>query len=84
MKGTAIAFIAMLLAGCEILVPGEKSSGPDQCIRAELFMRCLEGLPSGPSTTKYNDWDEVVSACQSASYYQSLRTLEQIKPECRV
>jgi hypothetical protein len=29
-----------------------------------------------------NDWDEVVNACDSAAYYQSLRPRGQIKKEC--
>lgn len=56
---------------------------PDQCLRREIFMQCLQSLPAGPAATKYNDWDEVVGSCGNAAYYQSLRQEQHVKPECR-
>jgi len=58
-------------------------STPDQCMRAELFASCMRALPAGPVAPQYNDWDEVVTACESAAYRQSLRGAQHIKPECR-
>jgi hypothetical protein len=55
----------------------------DQCMRVELFSRCLAAAPAGPQTTTYNDWAEVISQCRSEAYYQSLRMRAHIKPECR-
>lgn len=73
----ALGVVVVLMAGC---VPTQ----PDQCLRAELFDRCMKALPAGPAATKYNDWDEVVAECDDAAYRQSLRTTDSIKQECRV
>ena len=72
---------ATLLAACE---PGPNDATPDQCLRTELFQQCMKALPAGPQATKYNDWDEVVRACDSAAYYQSKRARNTIKAECRI
>jgi hypothetical protein len=77
----AIVLISLLVAGCEN-GPLERS-GYDQCMRAKLFKECMAILPTGPSETKYNDWDEVVSGCGSQALYQSLRLTKHIKSECR-
>ena len=58
-------------------------STPDQCMRAALFASCMRALPAGPMSSQYNDWDEVVTACESAAYRQSLRSARHINPECR-
>lgn len=71
---------ALLLAGCQVQPP---SPQPDQCMRAELFAKCMAALPPGPEMPHYNDWDEVVEACEDTAYYQSQRPIEVIKPECR-
>ncbi len=70
-----------LLAACE---PSPEHSTPDQCLRAQLFQQCLKALPAGPQSTKYNDWNEVILACDSASFYQSYRARKLIAPECRM
>lgn len=85
MKYALIA--ALLLSGCEVQTPGYdqpiRVSGPDQCLRAELFQQCLKNAPAGPAVTgKYNDWDEVVDSCEDAAYRQAWRPLSAIKPEC--
>lgn len=80
MRATAVLAAAVALAACKPMVP---ASQPDQCLRAQIFMACLKALPAGPASTRYNDWDEVVSACESAAHYQSNRPTETIKPECR-
>lgn len=73
--------LAFLLSGCN----QEPSNGPDQCLRQEIFKQCVANIPKGPThlTATGNDWDEVISACQSAAYYQSIRIKSTIKPECR-
>lgn len=40
-------------------------------LRAKLNQYCLQNLPAGPQSTRYNDWDEVVEACSSEAYYQA-------------
>ena len=69
----------MLLVGCE------QVNGPDQCLRQEIFKQCVANIPKGPThlTASGNDWDEVVSSCESSAYGQSIRLTSQIKPECR-
>lgn len=75
------AVAAALLTGCaqETIDPVR----PDQCLRREMFKECMTLLPEGPRATEYNDWDEVVEACNGTAYYQSLRLNSTIKPECR-
>ena len=63
--------LALALAACDGSIG---VSTPDQCMRA---------LPAGPVAPQYNDWDEVVTACESTAYRQSLRGAQHIKPECR-
>jgi len=67
---------AVLAGGCT------ESTGPDQCLRREIFQQCMKALPAGPQATKYNDWDEVVGMCESVAYYQSLKKKTQITEEC--
>jgi hypothetical protein len=75
--------ILLALAGCD--KPAYVQDwGADQCQRRELFLACMKALPAGPQSTHYNDWDEVVKQCDSAAYYQSLRKLVHIKPECQI
>ncbi len=81
MKALLAIILSVALAGCEA---PEQTTSNDQCLRADLFQRCLTGLPAGPQTTQYNDWDEVVKACEAAAYYQSRRKLNAIKPECKI
>lgn len=74
--GAASLLTAVLAGGCTEI------AGPDQCLRREIFQQCMKALPAGPQATKYNDWDEVVSQCESAAYYQSLKKKTQITAEC--
>ena len=74
--GAASLLTAMLAGGCT------ESTGPDQCLRREIFQQCMKALPAGPQATKYNDWDEVVDKCESVAYYQSLKKKTQITAEC--
>ncbi len=72
-----VLLICLLALGCEA------ETVSDQCLRATLFKECMAGLPKGPSSTHYNDWDDVVDSCETAAYYQSLRQRRHIKPECQ-
>lgn len=77
---TLAILVALSLCSCGVDAQDEAF---DQCLRVELFERCMKAIPPGPTTTEYNDWDEVVASCDNASYYQSLRPAWSIKPECR-
>lgn len=80
--------ISSIFAGI-IAVSGGCAGAPrnqtaaDQCLRVELFQQCMQVIPAGPKVTHDNDWHEVIEACESAAYYQSLRTISGIAPECR-
>ena len=52
----------------------------DQKQRQRNFKECLAALPEGPRSTTYNDWDEVVNACENAAYYQSKYCYENCPP----
>lgn len=73
----AVAFVMMLAACGDSDYPR-----PDQCIRAKIFESCMKSLPAGPVSTQYNDWGEVVDACESAANYQSIRARSQIPKAC--
>lgn len=79
--------ISSIFAGI-IAVSGGCTEAPktqvkaDQCLRVELFQQCMQAIPAGPKVTHENDWEEVIEACESAAYYQSLRTISSIVPEC--
>lgn len=81
-----ILFAVAMLAGLAACGPTEEHC-IDQCLRSQLFQDCLSRIPKGPEkiTAAGNDWDEVVSECRSAAYYQSMRSqCEVVKPECRL
>ena len=79
MKILVILGVALLLSACEAPV----HPVPNQCLRAEIFKQCMAILPNGPVSTKYNDWNEVVSECASTAYHQSMRKPEAVPLECR-
>lgn len=83
MKMPVLIFsLAVALSGCKDSPPVEQRTA-DQCLRAELFQSCMASLPAGPVSTQYNDWDEVVEACDHTSYTQSKRLESQVSKECR-
>ena len=53
--------LLILLMGC---IP-DYAIVIDQELRRELFCECLAKIPKGPESTKYNDWSEVVKACNT-------------------
>jgi hypothetical protein len=82
MKIAAVVLIAISLAGCG--EPPATTRTRDQCLRQQIFMACLQNIPKGPnSTVVSNDWSEVIDSCELASFYQSMRQYQHIKPECR-
>lgn len=84
-KRTALigaSILTAVLGGCG--EPSPNSMMRDQCKRQQIFLQCMAALPEGPKATMYNDWAEVVEACESAAAYQALRPAGAIKPECRV
>ena len=54
----------------------------DECLQREIFKECMNSLPAGPTTTHYNDWDEVVKACELVAHRQSHRKRSVVKIEC--
>ncbi len=76
------SMLTAVLAGCGD--PSPNSMMRDQCKRQQIFLQCMAALPAGPEATMYNDWAEVVEACETAAAYQALRPAWAIKPECRV
>lgn len=66
---SAIFAMLLVLVACVDQSPRMEN---DQQIRMERFDSCMKALPAGPQTTMYNDWDEVVRACESSAYYQSM------------
>jgi hypothetical protein len=83
MKRITIAGLAAALAGCSQSIT-EPSYEPDQCLRAQLFQQCLATVPKGPEATRYNDWDEVVEACERSAYNQSIRAAGTVPGRCSV
>jgi hypothetical protein len=68
LKQAWLALCVVALAGCNNPNP---VIGYDQAVRRQVFAECLKNVPKGPQTTTYNDWAEVVDACESAAMYQS-------------
>jgi hypothetical protein len=91
MKRCILLLTALVLAGCTEKADGtlttakkEDTAQVNQCMKAELFYKCLNTVPAGPSATKYNDWDEVVQQCEYAASHMSYRKYSTIPEECRV
>lgn len=67
-KIVMIALAVMLLSGCQKY----PEYVLDQKERKHLFAQCMASLPEGPTSTTYNDWDEVVSECDTTAREQSM------------
>jgi len=76
------SFIILSLAGCG--EPDPDQSMHDQCLREQLFSKCLSAVPNGPITTNSDSWSEVVHACSDTATYLSTRPRYSIKRECRL
>ncbi len=76
MRMTGFLLVLALLAGC----------GPttitDQCLRKELFSKCMELSPDDPGSAVYKSHEELVTYCANASLSRSSRPPEQVKPAC--
>ena len=57
MKCVIILLCCLVLTGCGRHVT-------DKIVEQEAFYKCLDRLPKGPTTTVYNDWDEVLQQCR--------------------
>lgn len=70
----------LVIAGCDDIprVPEPKYE-VNQAKRVEMFKLCMDSLPAGPQTTKYNDWDEVVGECGYQAYYLALECVANCK-----
>lgn len=71
------------LAGCDLDKVAPDRPMIDQCLREELFEKCMDKLPAGPTTVNYNDWSKVVGQCRDQAQYTSVRKASLIKPECQ-
>jgi hypothetical protein len=76
---TLLCLAAMLLVGCA-KPPGqvaidEKREAERGLLRRQYFAECMRLLPAGPQSTHYNDWDEVVKACDRAAWYQAKQVM---------
>jgi hypothetical protein len=69
----------LLITSCE----KKDKTMQDMCLQREIFKECMESLPAGPTSTKYNDWDEVVIECRKVAYHYSERRESTIKNECK-
>lgn len=72
--------VVLLLAACGAPEP---TNSVDQCLRREIFERCLSIAAQRPTTTTYNDSAELVSECDAAASEQSVRPKEQIPSGCK-
>lgn len=68
-----ILLLAPLLPGC-FLDPQEHWY-IDRVMQNRIFMECLRVIPPGPQQTHYNDWDDVVIACNEAARNQSQKKI---------
>ena len=82
MKKILLAVSVLALTACSV-EHTESKTVVDQCLRAQLFDRCVKIIPPGPLATRYNDWDEVIGECGGQALSQSRRLRETVKLECR-
>lgn len=82
MKRILLIIAVLTLSGCSV-EHSESRTVIDQCLRSQLFDRCVKTIPSGPLATRYNDWDEVIEVCGNQARSQSVRLREVVKLECR-
>lgn len=61
-----VAASALALSACEM---GHYER--DHAARQAAFEKCMSLLPQGPVVTRYNDWAEVVEACDNVASRQS-------------
>jgi hypothetical protein len=76
MRMTGFLLVLALLAGCG------PSTITDQCLRKELFSKCMKLSPDDPGSAVYKSHEELVTYCANASLSRSSRPPEQVKPAC--
>ncbi len=76
MRMTGFLLVLALLAGCG------PSTITDQCLRKELFSKCMELSPDDPGSAVYKSHEELLTYCANASLSRSSRPPEQVKPAC--
>lgn len=62
--------LLIFLAGCT--EDRRPKYAVSQAKRQEVFERCLSKIPAGPVSVKYNDWDEVIKACDKIAKSQAM------------
>lgn len=83
MTKALLLLCAVLALACDPAPVIKPTNITDQCLRSELFEKCMTLVPNGPTHVVANDWAEVIEECRDSSYYMSLRIPGQVKPECR-
>ncbi len=61
----SVSFVSIY--SCCVSLPPVPTYRIDYPKSQELFLKCLESVPAGPTHTKYNDWDEIVESCRQTS-----------------
>lgn len=81
-----ILLLSFLLVGCMGEIENaETSTTPivDACLQKVYFDDCMKALPAGPTSTKYNDWSEVIDECTDSAKSLSYRQTKNVKDECK-
>ena len=76
---TKLTLTLLLITSCE----KKDRTMHDMCLQREIFKECMDSLPAGPTSTHYNDWDEVVKECGKIAYHHSIKIESAIKNECK-
>ena len=76
---TKLTLTLLLITSCE----KKDKTIHDMCLQREIFKECMDSLPAGPTSTHYNDWDEVVKECGKIAYHHSIKIESAIKNECK-
>ena len=74
-----ISIACKLITSCEF----KEETIQDRCLQRVIFKECMNSLPAGPVSTHYNDWDDVVGACEKVAWHKSWRKRSVIKIECQ-
>ena len=74
-----IPLILTICCSCEF----KEETIQDRCLQRVIFKECMNSLPAGPVSTHYNDWDDVVGACEKVAWNKSWRKSSVIKIECQ-
>jgi hypothetical protein len=64
------------LAICALSGCGYPHYESDNQEKQAFFFKCLQELPAGPETTKYNDWNEIVSECAQQAAWMTQKCVK--------